>query len=107
MAVQHEWSRDALDDLTARGFSRRHVLRVAALLGTSSLLALRSGRRLAPLSDAGNLPDDAVKINANEFPDGPSERALAALAEAARRGNRYQYPETHGRGTGAVARWGV
>jgi histidinol-phosphate aminotransferase len=35
-----------------------------------------------------------VKINANEFPEGPSERALAALAEAARQGNRYQYPET-------------
>src|SRR5262249_11825797 len=40
------------------------------------------------------LPADAVKINANEFPEGPSARALAALAQAARQGNRYQYPET-------------
>src|SRR5262249_54108719 len=49
---------------------------------------------LAQLSDAGRLPDDAVKINANEFPEGPSARALEALARAAREGNRYQYPET-------------
>jgi histidinol-phosphate aminotransferase len=107
MAVRHEWSRDALDDLTARGFSRRHVLRVAALLGTSSLLPLGSERALAQLSDAGNLPDDAVKINANEFPDGPSERALAALSEAARRGNRYQYPETNGLVAAAAALEGL
>src|SRR5262249_19800790 len=71
-----------------------HVLRIAALV--SAALPLGSERALAQLSDAGALPADAVKINANEFPDGPSERALAALAEAARRGNRYQYPETDG-----------
>jgi histidinol-phosphate aminotransferase len=86
--------RDALDDLTARGFTRRHVLRVAALLSAGAALPLGSERALAQLSDAGALPADAVKINANEFPEGPSERALAALAEAARQGNRYQYPET-------------
>ena len=90
-ALRREWRRDPLDDLAARGFSRRHVLRVAALLGASTMLPLGSEHALAQLSDAGALPDDAVKINANEFPDGPSERALAALAEAARQGNRYQY----------------
>jgi histidinol-phosphate aminotransferase len=102
-----ERTRDALDDLAARGFSRRHVLRVAALLGTSSLLPFGSEHALAQLSDAGTLPDDAVKINANEFPDGPSERALAALAEAARRGNRYQYPETNGLVAAAAALEGL
>src|SRR5262249_38807650 len=92
-ALRREWRRDALEDLAARGFSRRHMLRVAALLGASTMLPFGSEHALAQLSDAGALPDDAVKINANEFPDGPSERALAALAEAARQGNRYQYPE--------------
>src|SRR5262249_61197775 len=91
-----EGTRDALDALAARGFSRRHVLRVAALLGSSTLLPYGSERALAQLSDAGTLPDDAVKINANEFPDGPSDRAPAALADAARRGNPYQYPATNG-----------
>ena len=89
-----QWGRDALDDLAARGFTRRHVLRVAALVSAAAALPLGSERALAQLSDAGALPADAVKINANEFPEGPSERALAALAEAARQGNRYQYPET-------------
>jgi len=81
-------------DLASRGFTRRHMLRVAALVAAGSALPFSSERALAQLSDAGKLPDDAVKINANEFPEGPSARALEALAEVARRGNRYQYPET-------------
>ena len=94
-ARQHEQRRAALDDLVARGFTRRHLLRVAALVGAgATTLHLGGERALAQLSNAGAIPDDAVKINANEFPEGPSERALAALAEAARQGNRYQYPET-------------
>jgi histidinol-phosphate aminotransferase len=94
-ARQDERRRDALEDLVARGFTRRHLLRVAALVGAgATALPLGSERALAQLSNAGVIPDDAVKINANEFPEGPSERALAALAEAARRGNRYQYPES-------------
>src|SRR5262245_11718554 len=107
MKAADERTRDALDDLAARGFSRRNVLRVAALLGTSTLLPLGSERALAQLSDAGTLPDDAVKINATEFPDAPSERALAALAETARRGNRYQYPETNGLVAAAAALEGL
>jgi histidinol-phosphate aminotransferase len=94
-ARQDERRRAALDDLVARGFTRRHLLRVAALVGAgATALPLGGERVLAQLSNAGAIPDDAVKINANEFPEGPSERALAALAEAARQGNRYQYPET-------------
>lgn len=85
---------DALDDLERRGFTRRGLLRIASLLATGAALPFGSEHALAQLSDAGRLPDDAVKINANEFPEGPSKRALAALGEAARRGNRYQYPET-------------
>jgi histidinol-phosphate aminotransferase len=88
------WTTSALDDLVGRGFTRRHLFRVAALLGAGAALPFGSEHALAQLSDAGRLPDDAVKINANEFPEGPSPRALDALARVARRGNRYQYPET-------------
>jgi histidinol-phosphate aminotransferase len=84
-----------VDGLRTRGVSRRHLLRVAALLGAGAALPLPSEQSLAQLSDQGRLPDDAVKINANEFPEGPSAAGLAALAEAAKRGNRYPYPETH------------
>lgn len=86
--------RAAVDDLLARGFTRRGLLRVAALVGAGAALPFGSEHALAQLSDAGRIPDDAVKINANEFPEGPSARALAALAEVATKGNRYQYPET-------------
>jgi len=86
---------ERLEDLLRRGFSRRSVLRVIALAGAGASLPFTSERSLAQLSDLGNrLPADAVKINANEFPEGPSARALSALADVARRGNRYQYAET-------------
>ncbi|MEO8603501.1 MAG: aminotransferase class I/II-fold pyridoxal phosphate-dependent enzyme [bacterium] len=87
-------SREALDDLVTRGFSRRQLLRAVALAGAAATLPCGSEPALAQLSDAGALPDDAVKINANEFPEGPSQRALAALTAAAQQGNRYQYPQT-------------
>jgi histidinol-phosphate aminotransferase len=86
--------RAVVDDLVRRGFTRRGLLRVAALLGAGATLPFVSEHALAQLSDVGRIPDDAVKINANEFPEGPSERALAALAAVAKNGNRYQYPET-------------
>ena len=84
----------ALGDLVRRGFTRRGLLRVAALVSMGAALPFGSESALAQLSDAGRVPDDAVKINANEFPEGPSRRALAALSAVAKRGNRYQYPET-------------
>ena len=40
-----QWGRDALDDLAARGFTRRHVLRVAALVGAAAALPLGSRAR--------------------------------------------------------------
>jgi histidinol-phosphate aminotransferase len=84
----------ALHDLAARGFTRRGILRAVALATAGAALPFASERSLAQLSNLGRLPDDAVKINANEFWMPPTEAALAALAEAARHGNRYQYPET-------------
>jgi histidinol-phosphate aminotransferase len=84
----------ARSELAGRGFSRRQMLRIAALVGAASALPFSSEHALAQLSDAGKLPDDAVKINANEFPEGPSARALEALGDVAKRGNRYNYPET-------------
>jgi histidinol-phosphate/aromatic aminotransferase/cobyric acid decarboxylase-like protein len=82
------------EDLVRRGFTRRGVLRALALASAGSVLPFSSERALAQLSNVGALPEDAVKINANEFPEGPSKRALEALAKVAAQGNRYQYPET-------------
>ena len=88
------FGRSALDDLVQRGFTRRHLFRVAALLGAGAALPFGSEHALAQLSDAGRMPEDAVKINANEFPEARRRRALEALAAVAKKGNRYQYPET-------------
>ncbi len=94
--IAPEWPLAAamLEDLAQRGFTRRHFFRIATLLGAGAALPFGSEHALAQLSNVGQLPDDAVKINANEFPEGPSEQALAALAEVAKKGNRYQYPAT-------------
>src|SRR5262245_15760433 len=86
--------RRAARELVERGFTRRQVLRAVALASAASALPFSSERARAQLSNAGALPAGAVKINANEFPEGPSAKALEALAAVAREGNRYQYPET-------------
>ena len=88
-------ARPVLDDLTARGFTRRGLLRVMGLVAAGASLPFASEPALAQLSNlGGRLPEGAVKINANEFPAGPTPGALEALVAVARRGNRYQYPET-------------
>ncbi len=92
---EHALPRPVLDDLSARGFTRRGLLRVMGLLTAGASLPFASESALAQLSSlGGRLPEGAVKINANEFPLGPSPAALDALLAVAKRGNRYQYPET-------------
>ena len=84
-----------LHSLALRGFTRRGLLRVAGLVAAGATLPFASEPALAQLSSlGGRLPEGSVKINANEFPDGPTPKALDALLRAARSGNRYQYPET-------------
>lgn len=87
--------RAQLDDLEARGFTRRGLLRVAGLVAAGASLPFASEPALAQLSSlGGKISTGDVKINANEFPIGPSAAAIEALMAVARRGNRYQYPET-------------
>jgi len=94
-AAERLLPRPLLDDLDRRGFTRRGLLRVMSLVAAGSTLPFASEPALAQLSNlGGRLPEGAVKINANEFPLGPSAAALDALMAVARRGNRYQYPET-------------
>lgn len=82
-------------DLLRRGFTRRHVGRAAALLAAGGALPFFNEAALAQFSNLGRrLPPDAVKINANENPLGPSQAALDALMGAAQQGGRYQYEET-------------
>jgi histidinol-phosphate/aromatic aminotransferase/cobyric acid decarboxylase-like protein len=94
-SAQGKLTPEQRDDLTQRGFTRRGILRVMALASAGATLPFTCERAFAQLSNLkGPLPANAVKINANEFPEGPSEQALKALLDVSRRGNRYQYSET-------------
>ena len=84
----------ARDELLRRGFTRRDLGRIAALLSGGASLPLFSEAALAQFSNLGRrLPPDAVRINANENPEGPCAAALEACIRVARDGGRYQYLE--------------
>lgn len=87
-------TREQKADLVKRGFSRRSLGRIGALLGAGAALPFYNEAALAQLSAIGRIPPDAVKINANENPMGPCPEALEAIYSVAKRGGRYQYEET-------------
>ncbi|RDE06994.1 pyridoxal phosphate-dependent aminotransferase [Sphingomonas aracearum] len=79
---------DAREDLLVRGYSRRQLGRIAALIG--------GGAMLAPLADAAQAQSNAargvagaVQIGANECWTGPFPEAAAAAAQILAQGNRY------------------
>ncbi len=80
-------------DFLERGFSRRDLGRLAALLMAGASLPFYNEQALAQFSSRGALPPDAVKINANENPLGPCAEAIEAMFGAVRKGGRYQYEQ--------------
>ena len=86
---------DRCRDLSRRGFTRRDLGRIAALLTAGSALPFYNEAALAQgLSALPNLPPDAVKINANENPMGPCPEAVEAIVKVVPQGGRYLYNET-------------
>ncbi len=81
-------------DLLKRGFSRRSFGRFASLLAAGAALPFYNESAMAQLSDAGPIPADAVKINANENPLGPCPEAADAIHSIIKNGGRYMYEET-------------
>src|SRR5262249_31777771 len=81
-------------DLIKRGFSRRNFGKVATLMAAGSTLPFYNEPALAQLSKIDNIPDDAVIINANENPLGPSPEAMEAAHRIISNGGRYLYAET-------------
>jgi histidinol-phosphate aminotransferase len=83
--------------LLERGFSRRNFGRIAAMLSAGAALPFYNEPALAQLSSvSGQIPPDAVRINANENPLGPCAEAAAAMHAMVPRGGRYLYEETFG-----------
>src|SRR5947209_3113213 len=84
-------------DLLQRGFSRRTLGRIAAMMAAGATLPFYNESAMAQLSAIrGPMPPDAVKINANENPLGPCPEALQAIHSVAAQGGRYLYEETFG-----------
>lgn len=75
-------------------FSRRSFGRIASVVGAASALPILNEAALAQLSAIGRIPADAVKINANENPLGPSAEALEVMHKFTPLGGRYLYEET-------------
>jgi histidinol-phosphate/aromatic aminotransferase/cobyric acid decarboxylase-like protein len=81
-------------DFLRRGFTRRHLGQIAALAGIGASLPFYNEPALAQLSKIDNAPADAVMINANENPLGPSPEALEAVHKITAQGVRYLFGET-------------
>lgn len=88
------------EELLDRGYSRRQLGRVAALLGAG----LAGARALpAAAQQAAKPVAGAVRIGANECWTGPFPIGVAAAARIAATGNRYEPDEEHAKLFAAVA----
>ena len=84
-------------DFVQRGFSRRSFGRIASMISAGAALPFFNESAMAQLSAIrGQMPPDAVKINANENPLGPCPEAAEAIHNIVQKGGRYLYEETFG-----------
>jgi histidinol-phosphate aminotransferase len=81
-------------ELLERGFSRRSLGRIAAMVAAGATLPFYNESALAQLSMVRGIPADAVKIDANENPLGPCAEAAEAAHEMVKVGGRYRYEDT-------------
>ena len=80
-------------DFLSRGFSRRSLGKLASVIAAGTALPFYNEPALAQLSKVDSAPPDAVMINSNENPLGPSKEALEAVHAIASQGGRYLYAE--------------
>src|SRR5271165_3383354 len=81
------------EDFLSRGFSRRNFGRLATMLTAGAALPFYNEPALAQLSRV-DAPPDAVMINSNENPLGPSQSAREAAVAMIAQGGRYLFSET-------------
>jgi histidinol-phosphate aminotransferase len=80
------------EDFLSRGFSRRNFGRIATMLTAGAALPFYNEPALAQLSRV-DAPPDAVMINSNENPLGPSQAAREAAIAMVAQGGRYLFGE--------------
>jgi histidinol-phosphate aminotransferase len=76
-----------------RGFSRRNLGKIAAMITAGASLPFYNEPALAQLSKV-NAPPDSVFINANENPLGPCDAARQAVHDITAQGGRYLFSQT-------------
>lgn len=82
-------------DFMDRGFSRRDLGRLAALVATGTALPFFSEASVAQgLSALRDIPPDATILSSNENPMGPCPEAQSAIHDVIAQGGRYLYRET-------------
>jgi histidinol-phosphate aminotransferase len=87
-------SKQEAKSFLSRGFNRRDLTKIAAMVAAGTTLPFYNEPALAQLSRVDNVPPDAVLINANENPLGPCESARQAVHNIVNSGGRYMYGET-------------
>ncbi|MBV9404625.1 MAG: hypothetical protein JO211_04725, partial [Acidobacteriaceae bacterium] len=87
-------STEQQEDLLRRGYSRRTFGRIATLLTAGATLPFYNEHALAQMSRLQPVPEDGVKINANENPLGPCPTAIDAIYNVAKKGGRYMFEAT-------------
>jgi histidinol-phosphate aminotransferase len=88
---------DQVRELLERGFSRRVLGRFATMITAGAAMPFYNESAMAQLSRVrGEMPSDAVKIDANENPLGPCNEAAEAIYSVVKKGGRYLYDKTDG-----------
>jgi histidinol-phosphate aminotransferase len=93
--MKEHLSNKCREELRARGFTRRDFGRWAALMTAGATLPFYNEATLAQdLRTIGNIPPDAIRINANENPMGPCPAAIDAIRAVVPQGGRYLFNHT-------------
>lgn len=84
------FEKEAREDLLDRGYSRRQLGRIAALIGAGTAVhTMLGGTAAMAQQQAAKALKGGIQIGANECWTGPFPSGVAAIAEAASFGNRY------------------
>lgn len=78
-------------DFLRRGYSRRSFGRIATILTAGAALPFYNEPALAQMSMLHRVPEDGVKIDANENPLGPCPEAADAVYNVIKKGGRYMF----------------
>ena len=93
--MQTVLSKETQREFLERGFTRRSLGRIAAMIGAgAAAMPFFNEAALAQLSRVDNVPPDSVFINSNENPLGPCTEAREAAHQMVEQGGRYLFQQT-------------